>query len=70
MLVEARRYYKDNDDRGYRREARDIYAHLRMCWERGVEELLFNGVVRFVLSITDVRYRSKPCKNVSQATCQ
>jgi hypothetical protein len=45
MLVEARRFHKDNDDKGYRREARDIYAHLRMSWERGVEELLFNGVV-------------------------
>jgi energy-coupling factor transporter ATP-binding protein EcfA2 len=45
MLVEARRVYKNNDDKGYRREARDIYAHLRMSWERGVEELLFNGVV-------------------------
>lgn len=45
MLVEATRFHKDNDDKGYRREARDIYAHLRMSWERGVEELLFNGVV-------------------------
>ena len=45
MLVEARRFHKANDDKGYRREARDIYAHLRMSWERGVEELLLNGVV-------------------------
>lgn len=30
MLVEATRLRKVNDDKGYRREARDIYAHLRM----------------------------------------
>jgi hypothetical protein len=45
MLVAATRLHKENDDKGYRREARDIYAHLRMSWERAVEELLFNNVV-------------------------
>lgn len=45
MLVEANRLRKANDDKGYKREARDIYAHLRMSWERAVEELLFNNVV-------------------------
>ena len=45
MLVDATRMRKDGDDKGYRREAREIYAHLRMAWERAVEELLFNGVV-------------------------
>jgi ABC-type Mn2+/Zn2+ transport system ATPase subunit len=45
MLVEATRLRKEGDDKGYRREARDIYAHLRMSWERAVEELLFNNVV-------------------------
>ena len=45
MLVEATRLRKENDDKGYRREARDIYAHLRVAWERAVEELLFNNVV-------------------------
>lgn len=45
MLVEATRFHKDIDDKGYRLEARDVYAHLRMSWERGVEKLLFNGAV-------------------------
>ncbi|WP_084640747.1 AAA family ATPase [Duganella phyllosphaerae] len=45
MLVEATKLRKAGDDKGYKREARDIYAHLRMSWERAVEELLFNGVV-------------------------
>lgn len=36
---------RDNDDVGYRRAVRDLYSHLRMSWERAVEELLFNGVV-------------------------
>jgi hypothetical protein len=45
MLVDAQRMRKENDEKGYRREAREIYAHLRMTWERAVEELLFNNVV-------------------------
>lgn len=45
MLDEAKRLSKGGDEKGYRREAREIYAHLRMSWERAVEELLFNNVV-------------------------
>jgi energy-coupling factor transporter ATP-binding protein EcfA2 len=71
MLVEARRYYKDNDDRGYRREARDIYAHLRMSWERGVEELLFNGVVlRFRKGIETNRLSKVTIEPADVATIQ
>lgn len=52
MLVDATRHHKANEDRLYKLHARDIYAHLRMSWERGVEELLFNGtVLRFRKSI-------------------
>ncbi|MBP1203644.1 energy-coupling factor transporter ATP-binding protein EcfA2 [Duganella sp. 1411] len=45
MLVAATKLHKEGEDKGYKREARDIYAHLRMSWERAVEELLFNNVV-------------------------
>jgi energy-coupling factor transporter ATP-binding protein EcfA2 len=46
--VECARLRKQGDDAAYRLFARDLYNDLRMSWERGVEELLFNGaVVRF-----------------------
>jgi ABC-type cobalamin/Fe3+-siderophores transport system ATPase subunit len=48
MLVDATRHHKANQERVYKVMARDIYAHLRMSWERGVEEVLFNkAVLRF-----------------------
>lgn len=37
--------YKANDEDGARRLTRDAYYHLRLAWERGVEEVLFQGVV-------------------------
>lgn len=52
MLVDATRYHKANEAPLYRLHARDIYAHLRMSWERAIEELLFNGtILRFKKSI-------------------
>lgn len=45
MQVECTRFHKNDDEVNYRRAVRDLYSHLRMSWERAVEELLFNGVV-------------------------
>jgi energy-coupling factor transporter ATP-binding protein EcfA2 len=45
MQVKCVRLHNSGNDYEYKREIRDLYAHLRMAWERGVEELLFNGVV-------------------------
>lgn len=45
LQVVCAKLRRDNDDAGYRRAVRDLYSHLRMSWERAVEELLFNGVV-------------------------
>lgn len=36
---------KEGDEASYRLHARDFYNDLRMAWERGVEEILLNGVV-------------------------
>jgi len=45
MHVQCGRLSKAGDDAGYRLHARDLYNHLRMAWERGIEEIVFNGVV-------------------------
>ena len=45
LQVECAKLHRDGDDLGYRRAVRELYSHLRMSWERAVEELLFNGVV-------------------------
>ncbi|WP_109582033.1 AAA family ATPase [Cupriavidus plantarum] len=37
--------HKANDEDEARRLTRDAYYHLRLAWERGVEEVLFQGVV-------------------------
>lgn len=43
--VDCARMHKNGDVAGYRLHVRDFYNDLRMSWERGVEELLFNNVV-------------------------
>jgi energy-coupling factor transporter ATP-binding protein EcfA2 len=43
--VDCARMHKNGDVAGYRLHVRDFYNDLRMGWERGVEELLFNNVV-------------------------
>ena len=48
IYVRSEKCRRDGDDTGFQLATRDAYAHLRMAWERAVEELLFNGtVVRF-----------------------
>lgn len=48
MLVKCEKLHKNGDEKAYRREARDLYYHLRLTWERAVEEVLFgNVVIRF-----------------------
>ena len=37
--------HKDNNDQEHRRETVDAYFHLRMAWERAVEEVLLRKVV-------------------------
>jgi hypothetical protein len=39
------RTHKAGDDAETTRLTREAYSHLRMAWERGVEEVLFQGVV-------------------------
>lgn len=43
--VNCERLRKANDS-SYNLHARDFYSDLRMAWERGVEEVLFNKVVQ------------------------
>jgi ABC-type Mn2+/Zn2+ transport system ATPase subunit len=45
MHVHCGRLSKTGDDVPYRLHAREVYNHLRMAWERGIEEIVFNGVV-------------------------
>ena len=37
--------YKENNEPQHRKETVDAYRHLRIAWERAVEEVLFRGVV-------------------------
>lgn len=54
--VDCARMHKNGDVAGYRLHVRDFYNDLRMSWERGVEELLFNNVViRFRKGIETTR---------------
>lgn len=46
MAVDARRAQKDGDEDLHRRLTRDCYGHLRLAWERSVEEVLFNGAIQ------------------------
>ena len=41
----AKRLYDAQDDAGYRSSSYDFYDKLRSTWERGVEDILFSGVV-------------------------
>jgi len=45
MQVACAKLYKEGDELNYQRRATDTYFHLRLAWERGVEEVLFKGVV-------------------------
>ena len=49
-LQEAEKLHKEGHDKLYEQKASYIYGLLREAWERGIEEVLFNGIVE--------RYRS------------
>jgi energy-coupling factor transporter ATP-binding protein EcfA2 len=56
--VECARRHKAGDQAGYQLLARDLYNDLRMAWERGVEEVLLNGVIlRFRKGVETNRLR-------------
>jgi AAA domain len=47
------RVHKTGDEAETTRLTREAYSHLRMAWERGVEEVLFQGVVtRFIEGVS------------------
>lgn len=46
MHVNVERAYKAGDEDEHKRLTRDSYYHLRLAWERAVEEVLFNGVIQ------------------------
>ena len=45
LLQDARTLYRDGQQTAYETDARQIYGYLREAWERGLEEVLLNGVV-------------------------
>ena len=45
MQVEAAKAHKAGDQEGAKRITTDAYYHLRLAWERGIEEVLFQGAV-------------------------
>jgi hypothetical protein len=46
MQVAVVRAHKRGDEEESKRLTRECYYHLRLAWERGVEEVLFHGVVQ------------------------
>ena len=44
-LQEAEKLHKEGHDKLYEQKASYIYGLLREAWERGIEEVLFNGIV-------------------------
>lgn len=59
MCDEVLRVHKTGDEAGATRLNREAYSHLRMAWERAVEEVLFQGVVtRFAEGVSTQRLKS------------
>ena len=58
MQVEVAKAHKANDEAEVTRRSREAYSHLRMAWERGVEEVLLdNTVVRFDEGVSTQRLK-------------
>ena len=59
MCDEVLRVHKTGDEAEATRLSREAYSHLRMAWERAVEEVLFQGVVtRFAEGVSTQRLKS------------
>jgi energy-coupling factor transporter ATP-binding protein EcfA2 len=58
MQLEVARAYKANEEAEATRLSREAYSHLRMAWERGVEEVLLdNTIVRFDEGVSTQRLK-------------
>ncbi|MEN9491198.1 MAG: hypothetical protein RJA63_1647 [Pseudomonadota bacterium] len=58
MQLEVAKAHKTNDEVEATRLSREAYSHLRMAWERGVEEVLLdNTVVRFDEGVSTQRLK-------------
>ena len=56
LLQAANTTYRNGDQQKYEQDASTIYSRLRETWERGVEEVLLNGIIeRFRNSIQTQR---------------
>ncbi|MGH8106103.1 MAG: AAA family ATPase, partial [Arenimonas sp.] len=63
-LIECKRLYEIGDVPEYRRHARDAYFHLRLAWERAVEEVLLgNVVIRFREGVETSRLKGVVVEN-------
>lgn len=52
----ANKLFRDGHQDAYEREAKHLYGLLREAWERGLEEVLLNGIVeRFRPSVQTLR---------------
>jgi len=59
MCDNVLRAHKAGDDPEAKRLSQEAYSHLRMAWERGVEEVLLQGTVtRFAEGVSTQRLRS------------
>jgi len=64
----AEKLHRTVGQEDYEREAIDAYGMLREAWERGVEEVLLNGIVqRYRASIETLRARSLP--DITEEDC-
>jgi len=67
-LVECEKLHKAGNDQEYRKHARDVYFHLRLTWERAVEEVLLgNVVIRFREGVETSRLKGVKVENEDYA---
>lgn len=67
-LVVCEKLHKAGNDQEYRKHARDVYFHLRLTWERAVEEVLLgNVVIRFREGVETSRLKGVKVENEDYA---
>ena len=65
---DANKLYRDGHLGAYERDAREIYGYLREAWERGLEEVLLNGVVERYRPTVETQ-RVSPISDITLEDC-
>ena len=66
---DANKLYRDGHLGAYEQDAREIYGYLREAWERGLEEVLLNGVVERYRPTVETQ-RVSPISDITLEDCR